>query len=572
MKRVLDQEPDQGPNREPEKKVCLSDLIPPNSVRHTSKWISASSLYSVILEDHFSEWLKLYGPSEEKKGILPFLFSQGHAFEAGVVQLLRQKYQVVTISPDGRYSLELLPKTQEAIENQVEIIHSAPLSNPNNRTYGVADLLIRTDILTQLFPDLELNSGEGLYRVIDIKFTTLPLRADGVHLLNSDSIKAYKAQLYIYTAALARLLGVFPTQAFLLGRKYSYTSRKETFVGESCFDRLGVVNFSGIDSEVISNTEMALEWIRQLREEGAGWSFQDHPELYPNLKQNPTPLKQKIARDISEITEVWYCGVHQRELALAQGISSWRDPRFNSVVADLRGNRGIVLDQLLEVNRNGPAILPSKISRMKAFLCKGKVSEFFVDFETVGGMFDDFTRLPKPHSIAMIFMITVGWVEEEGYRSETYTAQQLTSAEERRIMTQFVSRIGKDSELFHWSDAEPNEWKAALRRQQIQSPDFNLQDRWTDLLYIFHEEPITVRGALNFSLKSIARAMAEEKMISSCWDESLSDGLNAMYQAYQAYLLPPAEKEKALAEIEKYNQIDTRILSEILNYLRQHLL
>ena len=63
------------------------------------------------------------------------------------------------------------------------------------------------------------------YIVIDIKFSTLPLRANGKHLLNSGSYPAYKAQCLIYTDAIGLIQGYTSRYAFILGRRWKYTQK-----------------------------------------------------------------------------------------------------------------------------------------------------------------------------------------------------------------------------------------------------------------------------------------------------------------------------------------------------------
>ena len=85
-------------------------------------------------------------------------------------------------------------------------------------THGIIDLLVRSDYLHKLVDECPLTQDEIKipnkldtksyhYIVIDIKFSTLPLRSDGKHLLNSGSYPAYKAQCLIYTQAVGLIQG-----------------------------------------------------------------------------------------------------------------------------------------------------------------------------------------------------------------------------------------------------------------------------------------------------------------------------------------------------------------------------
>lgn len=111
----------------------------------------------------------------------------------------------------------------------VEIIAQGVLWNPQNRTYGAPDLLIRSDILHGLFPscisqeqarqpapDLLLQNLH--YRIVDIKFTTLDLLKDG-HAASAHL--KYMVQVWLYNEALGRLQGCVPDAGFLLGRRWT---------------------------------------------------------------------------------------------------------------------------------------------------------------------------------------------------------------------------------------------------------------------------------------------------------------------------------------------------------------
>lgn len=578
-------EEEKGEEKGEEKKepVFASPMMSGHSRPPEGEWVAATRMHCIIMNDHVSEWLRLYGESvPEPSPMLEFLMTKGHTFEFNINEIIKSKYPVITISKDGRYDMTQLPQTEKAMREGAPIISSAPLSNPENKTYGVADLIIRSDILAEMFPGTKVSSKgckfskKWHYVIIDIKFSTLPLRADGVHILNQGHYKAYKCQLNVYTQALGHIQEYTPTRAYILGRKYRYTSKGQTYTGTTAFDKLGVIDYSSVDSDVPSQVREAISWIRLLREEGKDWNLECHPELYPNMKYESLymPQKKKLAEQLNEITQIWYCGVNQREIALSKGIVSWKDPKFSAAAVEIKGQRGATLDRILEVNRTTQNILPTKLRRMNAFLKKGYAKEFYVDFETLGGMFDEFEALPTAHCQNMIFMITVGWVGDEGYQSKTLTADNLLPASEKKLMDQFLQLIGEDSELFHWSDAEPNEWRAALRRHGVSTEEktTTLKDRWTDLLYIFREEPIAVKGALNYSLKNVARAMASLGMITGKWDTECQDGMTAMLRAYQAYKSEQGKDHPIIKDIERYNQVDVEVMHQIVVYLREHLL
>ena len=54
---------------------------------------------------------------------------------------------------------------------------------------------------------------------------------------------------------------------------------------------------------------------------------------------------------------------------------------------------------------------------------------------------------------------------------------------------------------------------------------------------IFLEEPIVIKNALSYSLKSVAKALYKNKLITTIWptDSNCSDGLNAMMMAIELY-------------------------------------
>ena len=138
-------------------------------------------------------------------------------FEDRFINYIKEFAQVINI---GDYKvardLDKAVETVEAMKNGTEVITQAVLRNPENQTYGLADLLVRLDVLFELndlFPNvfnvenssnIDIKDPEMLkmYRVIDIKFSTLKLKVG--NFLDS-SHKSHMVQLDIYNRALGRV-------------------------------------------------------------------------------------------------------------------------------------------------------------------------------------------------------------------------------------------------------------------------------------------------------------------------------------------------------------------------------
>ena len=186
-----------------ETKLILNDngdKVLPKSADDWKSWITASRTRSYSINDPVLDWLDLHG---KNAGFLPdnmspsydpiydwttFIFQKGNEFEDVYIEKLKEYAEVKNIG-DFRVarSLEKAMETVSSMQNGVEVITQAVLRNPENRTYGLADLMIRLDVLLQakeLFPnafDIENQSGIDLkdpdilkmYRIVDIKLDKL---------------------------------------------------------------------------------------------------------------------------------------------------------------------------------------------------------------------------------------------------------------------------------------------------------------------------------------------------------------------------------------------------------------
>mgnify|MGYP006874406666 FL=1 len=202
----------------------------------------------------------------------------------------------------------------------------------------------------------------------------------------------------------------------------------------------------------------------------------------------------------------------------------------------------------------------------------------FIDFETVSDLISD-----EGVCGSLIFNVGIGYILDGELKFKGITAEGLTVADERKLivdMHKFIYEMaqkhngGKQPNLWHWSHAERTFYQSSMCRHIDLIPTEQLLKNWCDLLKIFRDEPIVVRGALKFNLKSIVKAFSDHGFIKTSYQESnVANGLDAMVLAYQEHIKCKSNgtkftDSKIIKDIEYYNQIDCLVLGEILTYLR----
>jgi len=586
-----------------------------------SDWVAASRTFNFCNDEPLIDWLDLYGDQkgfitdDQRAGFDPrtdfrgFLLDRAASFENAVCDYLTARYQLVRIRqlPGDSRSRAAVEATWDAMCRGVDIIAQAVLWNPENRTYGAPDLLIRSDVLHELFPrELltpepapELPIGNRHYRVVDIKFTTLNINQDGSP--GSEHLK-YMVQLWIYNEALGRMQGYTPPASYLLGRRWA-TSRLR---GSNAFDRLARVNHDHwLRTEATTLESFALaacSWVRRVRAEGANWNVLPTPdidELWPNMRSTDDQpwhqAKHEIARALEDVTLLPRVTVDRRVAARVQGVTRWTDQACCSVLFDIGGDKNpAIVDAVIRANHSpadGPIVFPERITANETLWRQPVTPEFYVDFETVSDLDDDFSQFPEAGGQPLIFMIGCGHMtgptENPRWAFSTFTTRSLTLAEERRVILGWLEHMRgvcaetgtplESARLFHWSPAETSFLTDAYNAAHVRqgSPDWP-QLPWCDLLNrVIKEQPVTVRGAFGFGLKAIAKAMHSHGLIETVWNNSSVDGLGAMVGAWwchheAARLGGSMSDLDLMKEIARYNEIDCRVMAETLNYLRRN--
>ena len=147
-----------------------------------------------------------------------------------------------------------------------------------------------------------------------------------------------------------------------------------------------------------------------------------------------------------------------------------------------------------------------------------------------------------------------------------------------QYVSNLIDRYGcfEPPSIYHWSHAEPSAWKRAYERHLPGSFGWN-NLVWVDLLKVFQNEPIGIKGCLNYGLKNVAKTFYKHGYISTIWDSgsSCADGADAAVGAYrvdkETRKRGVSFKSDPLAqEIIKYNEVDCKVLQEIIFFLRIH--
>ena len=599
--------------------------IIPASRQDWKDWVTASSTRSYALNDPLLDWLNVYGNDngfrrdnelenyDPRTDFTQFIFRKGSEFENAVVEHIGTILPVCSIATDYRRSrsLEAAVETFDAMCRGESVIAQGVLWDAENRTYGLADLLVRSDLFIDLFPGNitedesripapDIKNSSWHYRVIDIKYSTLSFNSDGTLSDSSGSSWAYKLQVYLYNRMLGRLQGYQPEEAFLLGRGWKQTVSRENFRGNSCMGRLGGVPMSYVSKlkgSLSSQTDEAVNWIRRVRVEGANWQVLPEPsipEIRPNMKfAEDYPwhnAKKTIASELDDLTLLWNVGLKQRDHANQSGVFRWTDTQCSSSTLGVTGSKKPrVLDSILSINRpdNNQVVAPAIINDSDVMWRNESPVEFFVDFETVSDLDDNFDQIPEKGGQPLIFMIGCGHMEQGEWEWSVFSVDELSESSEADIieawfdhMEEVRNRLSPDVAeplVFHWSSAEISTLKTASNSAMERHPDREWTDpNWYDFLgKVIRNEPVVINGALEFGLKSVAQALHSHGLIDTKWDLSVTDGLGAMVGAWwaadEAASNGCSMKDIELfSGIERYNEIDCKVMMEIVAYLRKY--
>jgi hypothetical protein len=591
----------------------ITMIEPKNKKKRLSErdWISGTSVKNFMQDEPILDWFNIY--YEKKKNILkqssfkidknicenPFL-QKGLIFERQIYEDLKRKFpndckELYNQNIDGEINEENFNRTKKAIEEGIPIIMQASLMEPNLKLRGVADLIVRTDYLKKIFKNkitLDIDSErlpkkfkKKYYVVIDIKYSHLTLCVKDNLIRNNGRMKAYKSQLLIYNLILGSIQGYTPSRAYIMGKSWNIDSKNYPERGFDCYDLLGTINFEKFDKNYINKTKLAIEWIRNLRKNGHKWSPLN-PEIkemccnLSNYEDEPwRELKKQIVEQTKDLTCIWNIGKKVRDIAFDKNIRRYDQPECTVENLNLKPSKTTeIIRQILKVNsiEEKNNILPKKIVTKKYKWYKVYRNEFYIDFETFCDIPDFVNHNSSKNNGIFLFMIGVGFERNGKWIYKCFKCKNKTILEERRIIKKFKKYIDKNkidskkkTRFVHWSYAEKNILDKVLDRHKKLLKMWWDDILWTDLCELFKSEPIVIKGATNFKLKVIARAMYSHKMIKTKYnDDSIKNGMIASLIAHEYY--NNNKDSERLNEIISYNEIDCKVLWDILKFLRRY--
>lgn len=545
-----------------------------------------------IRNDKILDWLNLYGDPELKdQHIQPFLtmIKNKHLeFGSLVRNYIKTQYNEegfivdidymssehfmsdkVTIEPHKlSVSNKSISDTTEAMKKYTPIIMNPCFSfmYQNVEVRGHADMIILNHYIDKIF-SIATPDPPDQYSLVSIKFATINQRTDGIHLLNNSKQKIYKAQLCLLNKALG-----INSRAYIIGRKYDYTSKGEKFKLNNAFESIGVVDFSkdGIDYEYNELINQAIKWQQTIHQPSMksyhplDISKHQQYDLLPNMKNHTdypwSEYKKHIAKTIGEITLMYRCGTKLRKQALENGICKWTDLVVNTdqINGFIKKNTTDKLVNYCLPNGNHPKI------------------ECFIDFEAIGNTYDDFKTFPVASDYAMIFLIGVVVVDHTTQSSKyyTYIIDQLDKKAEKRMILKMLDDMNTLCQqqpyipLIFWGNAEKYMLERALKQEELQKFPILM----VDLCKLFREQQIIYPGQFSYGLKEVATVMHRHKLIQTQWKHGdICNGLNAMVEGIKnlAHRNDACLAREFYREVLDYNYVDCKVMSEIIQHLRE---
>jgi hypothetical protein len=544
------------------------------------KLINATATKNYLIDDSLVDYLEFreYNNKTITDLFLGEIMDEGIQFEKEIIINIKENHPIIEAKTPN--------DTIKLMKEGIPIISQAPIINSVNGTYSKPDLLINSTYINNIFPDTISNDMKILLtpNKLGLNYYYIPIEIKHSKFKSAKNREAYKGQMYIYLTALNNILGT--------------TFRKGYFLCKDNINKLITVDYSeeSKDHYIVDKVKKALQWLRDVEEFSHSWvlyPIPSRPELFPNLKvynKKYDKIKQEISKQIGgDITALCNCGIKERINAHKNGIFSLSDKKLSAKMMGFSENDmdGKLVDAILEINRQRKYVLSCENKKLTYNLDEWKnidmntTQEFVIDIETFNSKFR--VNLDGTPESDYIFLTGIGYMDNnDNWIFKYFIMKDKTRQSEAEAIDNFLDYIkntllllGKEKAiLYHWSKFEDTQFKKYYERNTVKK-NINFY-KFCDLYKVFTKEPITIKGALNFKLKTIGKILYKHDMIETCWDikNECCDGLNAMvlgeilYSKYNN--LEDIMQDKNMLDIIQYNEMDCRVLCDIHNLIKKY--
>ena len=501
-----------------------------SSIEDYSTFIRPHQLINYLRQDALLDWLNEYG---EKAGF------QKDPTDEFLSLLRHQQWKLRSTLrdtfPGSVYKCHDVASTAEAIRLRYPVIENATMVIPEKKMIvTVPFLLYHKDVRS--------------YQVVEVKFRRLNILKDNHYLSMMKAQLPVQLNAYWATQGLQRLQRTTPLEPIVYGNNTH-----------------AHVNLEKLELKYKTKWEDALEWRHRFKKHGKKMKPNTDMYMMPNMCNTADSpwhrVKSKLATDRGDLTQIWQCRPKHRAKALQDGIESTFDDNctaenigFDNLTSKTK--LAPTVDALLKQSRSHQPTTPLD---WKGIL-DHQPRDCYLDLEFAGN------KLLGGDTSNMIYLIGFGYMRKNQWKKHQMVAKDMSMKSERKILLEYkrwVQRQKLPPRFFHWSAAEPTQFKKAFERHAIKPPKVE----YIDLMRVFINNPLTVKGCVNYKLKNITKALSNEKLIKQSYDDSeCANGADSMIMCWKHYGIYGSniDYEVDFMElIKKYNEIDCQVLQEI---------
>ena len=505
------------------------------------------------------------------------LMNKGINFENNVCKYIRNKFSNIKIeefdykdcrTEEGRQKMRF--RMIDYIRQQRPIIFQAYLWDTDLQIHGYADLILRNDIIVQLFDNSNLpNNFQKLHKEAVLKgkyfYVLIDVKCKNVKVGNFDNfpirdIKSkhedYCFQVTAYYNMLKKITGkdlLIPEFSCILGRKVCID--KTSTKTNGCFKAMAFISHTGKNYKKLSNKiKQNVKICNDMKANGHKWDIRDKSfkQFIPKNDQNYYPYNNLKKRIIYELNP------------------------YKSEIDDV-----ISFTQKLFIRKQDNKRLSNVQFTINLDL------EFLDSYHV-----DDFRDFPNIYGFSCIYIIGLTVYEgNELLENKQFIMNELTQEEQYNVCKEFSNYIEKLTDnykknfiILHWSHAEKTQFKTFMKEEpkHDQLSFFNNfemieKNNFFDLMILFKGNKelnipeITLPKKPGYSIKTVLKLCKKYGLTKLDWEDNEMDGKNTICAALM-YYSDPINYSHIMEIISHYNTIDCDAMWKLRNILLKYTL